>query len=261
MSSKNKVPGAKAPEIINGVTIIRPKVRGAYLTAQAMSATSGFLIFLGGVTLLVGSCISLNGDFYITSGVLWIIGYSLFALAAIFGALTGLGLANKYSRSPLQLIHIFGNMIFFSGSIVMIVGTSLWFAGVQRFFTYNSATILWVIGSSLNLLYFAVRNYGSVLDSLFLYHSYCKNVDPDNKQDVISQEVSPTDHIVGIYVNGIVSIAYTVASVLLLIGSISWLSFLRNAETEHFRTQAGVLWVVSDSIFLFGGLLQMIARR
>ncbi|KAL0487100.1 hypothetical protein AKO1_001000 [Acrasis kona] len=228
--------------------------------SQIMGALMGLSMFIGGVLLLVGAAISLAdfGYHYVASGVLWIIAFSFFTLASIFSFIGGFDLGNKNSRTPYHFLNIFGSIAFFLGSILMIIGAALWLAGSARFDTFNAGTIIWIIGSSLILTYFLLRNYGAILDGIFLYHTFMSNM---NSRTNGTFQVAPKSLISSLYLNGIATVLYTVASVLLLLGSISWHSFLRAAETRSFQTQAGVLWVIAGGLYLIAGLLQIAARR
>jgi len=231
------------------------------ILSQIMGALMGLSMFIGGVLLLVGAAISLTnfGYHYVASGVLWIIAFSFFTLASVFAFISGFDLGNKNSRTPYHFLNIIGSIAFFLGSILMIIGAALWLAGPGRFDTFNAGTILWIIGSSLILAYFLLRNYGAIVDGIFLYHTYMNNL--TSRTGATTYEVAPKSLISSLYLNGIATVMYTVASVLLLLGSIAWTSYLRTLFNRSFQTEAGVLWVIAGSLYLIAGLLQIAARR
>lgn len=168
---------------------------------------------------------------------------------------TGIGLVNKISKSPYLIINIIGNLIFVLGSILMIIGAAIWLAGLNNFSTFNSTTILWVIGSSLILVHFLQRNYACVVDGIYLYHSYMRSL------TATATLKYPKGFLFSLYINGLSTLCYTVASILLLIGSIAWITYLRTGYLGFFLTEAGVLWIVSGSLFLVGGISQTVSRR
>jgi len=232
------------------------------ILSQIMGALMGLSMFIGGVLLLVGAAISLAnfGFHYVASGVLWIIAFSFFTLASVFAFIGGFDLGNKTSRTPYHFLNIFGSIAFFLGSILMIIGAALWLAGPGRFDTFNAGTIIWIIGSSLILAYFLIRNYGAIIDGIFLYHTYMGNL-ANRTNGVSTYEVAPKSLISSLYLNGIATVMYTVASVLLLLGAIAWTSYLRTLFNGSFQTEAGVLWVIAGSLYLIAGLFQIAARR
>ncbi|KAL0491391.1 6 TM domain-containing transmembrane protein [Acrasis kona] len=230
--------------------------------SQIMGALMGLSMFIGGVLLLVGAAISLAdfGYHYVASGVLWIIAFSFFTLASVFSFIGGFDLGNKNSRTPYHFLNIIGSIAFFLGSILMIIGAALWLSGTDRFDTFNAGTIIWIIGSSLILAYFLLRNYGAIVDGIYLYHTYMNNL-TSRTNGATTFEVAPKSLISSLYLNGIATVMYTVASVLLLLGAIAWTSFLRTFFSRSFQTEAGVLWVIAGSLYLIAGLLQIAARR
>ncbi|KAL0478713.1 hypothetical protein AKO1_008321, partial [Acrasis kona] len=226
-----------------------------YLLSKAFSFISGLFLLSGGVLLLIGAAISVSNSTYVASGVLWIISFSLFILSSLFGIASGVGLVNKISKSPYLVINIIGNILLLIGSILMIIGSALWLSGTSNFATFNSTTIIWVVGSSLIFLYFIVRTYASAVDGIYLYHSYLRNL------TATSTLKYPKGYLFSLYMNGIVTTCYLVASTLLLLGSICWIVYLRTTLSESFLIQSSTLWIVSGSLFAIGGVLQMVSRR
>jgi len=237
-----------------------PVESGVQVLSQIMGALMGLAMFIGGVLLLVGAAISLAnfGFHYVASGVLWIIAFSFFTLASVFAFIGGFDLGNKTSRTPYYFLNILGSISFFLGSILMIIGAALWLAGPGRFDTFNAGTIIWIIGSSMILAYFLLRNYGAIIDGIFLYHTYMGNLRNANNG---TYQVAPKSLISSLYLNGIATVMYTVASVLLLLGAIAWTSYLRTLFNGSFQVEAGTLWVIAGALYLIAGIFQIAARR
>ncbi|KAL0486637.1 6 TM domain-containing transmembrane protein [Acrasis kona] len=274
-TANNTLPTTVPTKVVNGpgaTTVTQTTVtQTAYATpvaanrqilSQIMGALMGLSMFIGGVLLLVGAAISLAdfGYHYVASGVLWIIAFSFFTLASIFALISGFDLGNKNARTPYHFLNIIGSIAFFFGSVLMIIGAALWLAGTDRFNTFSAGTILWIIGSSLILAYFLIRNYGAIVDGIYLYHTYMGGL-TNRTNGASTFEVAPKSLISSLYLNGIATVMYTVASVLLLLGSIAWTSFLRTFFSRSFQTEAGVLWVIAGSLYLIAGLIQIAARR
>ncbi|KAL0487928.1 hypothetical protein AKO1_015194 [Acrasis kona] len=234
-----------------------------YTISQVMSAGMGLCMFLGGILLLSGAAITLS-DFqyyYRAAGVLWIITFSFFTAGSVFGIVSSAALGLKNNRSSYQIINGIASILFAIGSIVMIVGSGLWPVGSFKYL--SAAGINFIIGSSAMFCSFCLRNYAAVTDGLDVYHNYMKRLTAPRTEPtgLITYEVAPKDQIAGLYLNGIVCCFYSVAGILLLIGSICWILFLFTSQTYSFQVEAGVLWVLSGSLFSIGSLFQIMSRR
>jgi hypothetical protein len=236
--------------------------RGPYIASQVMASMMGVSMFIGGILLSCGCPITYAHftDLHITSGTLWIVAFSFFTLASLFGVISGIGCTSRFSKSPYHILNMIGSVVFLIGSILMIVGSGNWVAGADSYATFNTTTIIWIIGSSLILSYFCLRNYGNVVDGIYLYHSYISSMASITNGNT-TYDLSPKAIISGIYLNGIATLSYTIASVLLLLGAISYTIHLRTQGIVPFQTEAGILWLITGLFYLLGGLVQIAARR
>jgi len=232
---------------------------GLYKFIQVMSALTGFLMLAAGALLVVGAALALANfaRYLTTTGILWIISFALLFVASLFGLLSSVGVFKKATRSPYHGVNMFGNIAFLIGAALMVIGAAFWIARTTTML-FDAGMILFIVGSSLILIHFALRNYSTVLDALHMYHSFL----PTNNRSLNGMyEVAPKEHVASLYLNGIVSTIYTVASTVLVLGAICWLIFYRNALNAIVLNEASILWIIAGAMYFAGGILHIAARR
>jgi hypothetical protein len=223
-------------------------------------------MFCGAALILTGMALVLRdvNFYYTTIGGLFIAGFSLWFLAALFNWVPNFGGFSKRSgpgntRSGYHIFNIFANALAWIGFAVLIAGSGCFLSsfGNPRY----AGEILWIIGSGIWLGSMLLRDLGLRYDAMNTYKNYAPATvnDPNAKKGIGA-------HLSSVWSNAFATDLYLVAATLLTVGAILWAvrgrSFDRDVYTATtFQTAAAILWIVSAGIVIFASIAHCIARR
>jgi hypothetical protein len=258
-------PGAVAPHDIvtstmitqeTKTTTVAPKVVSTKRTRWdnfllVMNSLSTLAWFAGATVNIVGSSLFLGGDQFATAaGILYIIGFSLWAAAATiafippllhpFSRSSWVGADINFRLKSYDIVNCFATAGIMASMTLFIIGAALWLSSTAGL---NQSTVgIWVAAGSLWVLSTFVRDFALRRES----------------GDIRSK--------LSIFMRGIAADMMLVASVLFLLGAILFMvrynNFSINTVTaQSFGVGAGILWIVGGATVATSSVTQAIAQR
>jgi hypothetical protein len=254
--------------------------KGLGIFSQAVGSLAGVGLGLGSLLLIIGSAIMLSdrrnyGNFYSndyrSAGGLFLAAFILWFLSSLFSFCGIARLFKKDTRNGYQGANAVHSLLWFLGTLCLIVGAGLWLdknfdEGSQRY----AGEILWIVGSALLLLAFLTRNIGTHADSIstardqtFLPTAQANVPGSTYAGNQFDRFTKPL-HLGGVWGNALASALYLIGSGVFLLGAIHWHMRMRQSDIDSLYQHqdiASVLWIVAGGIFFLGSLAHCAARR
>ncbi|KAL0485958.1 6 TM domain-containing transmembrane protein [Acrasis kona] len=201
--------------------------------------TMGVLIIVGGVILFTQGITTLtkfNEQFILATDLLAAT-FGCFFISSVFCISY-----DVHRNLPNELIKYSGVMLLLGSAIIIIGSILIPFASIY-------GIVLNIVGSSLLLVYFFIRNFSAIINAVLLLNKQMQDATNPGASRVVDKIL-----IYRLHFDGLSSIVYLVAGILYLVASIAWVPLLEsNSLHKESQQRIGVLNIVSGIMYIIGG--------
>ncbi len=121
------------------------------------AALTGVAMFLGAVLLVVGAALSLTNQsfYYRTIGILFVVGFGIWCISALFQFISSMGLFSKRTRNLYMGANLISSLCFALGSACLVLFAAFWLANTENL--NYAGQILAIVRESLLKLTFRLE--------------------------------------------------------------------------------------------------------
>jgi hypothetical protein len=217
------------------------------------SILSGTCMWIGAVLILTASALIIqDADYYYTAiGVVLVIGFSFWFVAAVANWLPSFGGFGKRSRSGYHIINFFGACLAWISFAMLIAGAACWLSPSAE--SRSAGFTVWIISSCIWITSVLTRDMGVHWDGMNTFKNY--PIIPTNRPDNASMNALGL-HLSSLWGNAIATDLYMITAMSFLIGSA-----LFRVDSRQFQVAAAWLWLGGSIVTLFSAIAQCVARK